>query len=444
MIALAFVAACGKPDPGSHEDAGGSHDAGREDAGPEETDAGDSGFGDAGFDGGWEDLEVSCDGYDNDGDGRVDVSRPVLLGDTANSYAFNWISRDGRLFATWTEGAVPHFGIYDGTLALLHSSPVPYSMNPQPFAAARAIHGGVGLAWVETDAGIDRLNFQVIESDGGYGWKQVVDRAENVIGSPFSAASAPGGACTVLTWNDSCVGWLRRGISVDANGALIAGPTNISPLLQGNQCGLETALFVVPFGDGVAKAAVGSLPDGGTGRTLYLTQYGCDLDAGARMEISAPAGYPMTVGAFGYGTVTSLQVDDQSAGELAITNWITQPDGTDRDALWHLMPDGGGAVEAWLDYDGTVERHIAYAVAGSGGPYLAGSSTTGATGAVRLFATRGTHFIDVTPSTVIPEPVVTTASLRNGLSAMGFIVDGGTGSDGGIRLLRYGQLFCEP
>lgn len=382
-----------------------------------------------------EDIEVSCDGFDNDGDGRVDVSRPVLLGETTIPYWFTWVSTGDRLFAAWAESSVPRFAMYGPTFEQLASAPVPFQLPPNTVARPLWMRDGAALTWSETDAGIDHQIFQRVAVDGGFSWRFSVERQEDPTGTWLRAAEANDQSCIALVWNNVCEGWLRKGMTIDADGSYFAGPVGLLPQPGGPGCGTESSGSVVPLGrSGFALAAVGRRADGTS--ALFLNPFTCDMDAGTRVEIPTPLEWP----AFWGSDVVALDEPDEFA--VLSFPWHGKPEA--REVLWHVRPDGGGGVETIVDYDGTLESHAQSIVTGTSGPFLAWAAIPNSNSPIEFFAQRGDHRIELTPSLTLASGSISTASLHNGLSAMGFIVDGGIASDGGIRLLRYGQLFCEP
>lgn len=257
----------------------------------------DAGELDAGFDGGVIDagalqaIETYCDGFDNDGDGRVDVSAsfPIATGFGPDVYCMESAARENGA-ALVVNG--------DRQTDLLFVSDVPQVKAQLSLAAQGAGDGRITrpfdvgngrtlLTWIlgAFDGGQHGLGAAFVESDGGLTYFPSPDggtsgefgkRAAHPSGSLWAYPSNDG-ACVLLAWTNSCEGMLREGLTVDRNGNVIGSRRPL--ITMSPACGLEGVANFVPVADGFAQVRRELRADGGS--SVVLEAFNCTFgDAG--------------------------------------------------------------------------------------------------------------------------------------------------------------------
>lgn len=240
------------------------------------------------LDGGFsESIETRCDGLDNDGDGRVDVSREVsFFAEPRPTWA-------GVSWAVNASGILVAHGADGGAWATLirhdlsSQSSISLGFVPGPFFAGRveALPDSFAVVWNTTapDSGTLTTWVTRILADGGYGFAAAADGGviahHRAFTHPYDRTEARGlvasqdGSCLLVWWADSCNGWFSRGVTVSRDGVQIAAQTNLYAAPVAGICGAFRPHVLMPHGD-AGFALLGLEQDGG----FLMRSFDCALN----------------------------------------------------------------------------------------------------------------------------------------------------------------------
>lgn len=232
-----------------------------------------------------QDIETLCDGFDNDGEGRQDVSRAFALADAGAGLLGAAPQTNGVAFVVSRNDHAEVWRL-DSDLNVRQRWTLAFTSPMTGFARLFPLNDAliVGINESDEDAGRGQVRATLLLSDGGTREVIAADGGTVLASFPrtlsagFDVVSSLDGQCHLLLWRNQCEGWLREGMTISPGGVEIArrGLSRM-PFAE---CHLDgPSQFYPGVGEPFARIAGGGAAEQWN---ITLEHFGCDLsDAGS-------------------------------------------------------------------------------------------------------------------------------------------------------------------
>jgi len=373
--------------------------------------------------------EASCDGLDNDCDGRTDVSKEATLLQTPNassnhiSLAANSVVGSSAVYVDQRRGASRiFFRRFDDALR-----PVGNELELSDASATDAMRPSIvrlgadfAVVWIETVGGSSRIVLTRLWSAGVAAWSRVVASGVSVFKDPRVAASAASTSAVAVAWIGSDL--------VIRGGAWDGSNNELTPVRQ---------LVAAP--DAGGDRAFGSALAGGTSTNGLL-----------RGWVAQSNGFKVRFQAFNNTLVAQgMPREETVSGETADYVRVAVSGDTGEVAGAWLGSASGPPSLRWLphalnssqnvvasSFSGTSADLSLVTVASGVGAFWAQGLPTARLVGLQLGGDAGVR--DFTPQGVTGLFAPGIASLDGGVLHVGYEADRGTGLD------LFGQVVCRP